>query len=177
MPQEQAERVREIFDELADLSPDERSSRLAAIADTDPGVLDEVKILFEAHERVRATARPPEHQLKEQFAQLDLAEDPILPPGTLIADFTTVGVIGRGGMGVVYKAEQHRPRRFVALKLIRPGFATPQMLRRFEFEADLLGRLDHPGIATIHGAGIADTSLGRQPFFAMELVEGLPLNE
>lgn len=85
--------------------------------------------------------------------------------------------IGEGGMGTVYEAEQERPRRTVALKVIRPGFATPNLLRRFEQESQALGRLQHPGIAQIYEAGTAETSFGPQPYFAMEYIRGSRLLE
>ncbi len=78
-------------------------------------------------------------------------------------------------MGAVYEAEQEFPHRTVALKVIRAGYATREMLRRFENEAQALGRLQHPGIAQIYDAGMADTPFGRQPYFAMELVHGQSL--
>jgi tetratricopeptide (TPR) repeat protein len=78
-------------------------------------------------------------------------------------------------MGTVYEAEQDSPRRTVALKVIRPGLATDEHLRRFELESLVLGRLQHPGIAQVFEAGTARTRAGMQPFFAMELVRGLPL--
>src|SRR5262249_10473037 len=91
--------------------------------------------------------------------------------------FTIVGAPGQGGVGAVYEAEQDPPRRRVALKLIRPGLMTPHMLRRFEYEADVLGRLEHPGIARIYHAGVTETPQGQQPYFAMELVRGMPLDQ
>ena len=94
-----------------------------------------------------------------------------------IASFRILGIIGEGAMGVVYEAEQDRPHRRVALKVIRPGFAAPARLRRFEHEADVLGRLQHPGIAQIYHAGVAETGHGVQPYFAMELVRGRTLND
>lgn len=94
-----------------------------------------------------------------------------------IGGYHILRILGEGGMGAVYKAEQERPRRMVALKVIRPGLLSPEMLRRFEYEAEVLARLEHPGIARIYEAGIANTQLGPQPFFAMELVEGLKLDE
>jgi len=78
-------------------------------------------------------------------------------------------------MGAVYEAEQEFPQRTVALKVIRAGYATGEMLRRFENEAQALGRLQHPGIAQIYEAGTAETAFGRQPYFAMELVHGQSL--
>ncbi len=97
-----------------------------------------------------------------------------LLPGK-IGPYTIQSVLGSGGMGVVYRAEQQRPHREVALKMIRPGTATPERLRRFEFEAQVLGRLEHPGIARIYQADTADAGHGPQPYFAMELVRGEPL--
>ncbi|MFI4859794.1 MAG: protein kinase [Phycisphaerales bacterium JB063] len=76
--------------------------------------------------------------------------------------------IGEGGMGVVYEARQANPARRVALKMIKAGHTSPNVLRRFEVEADLLGKLKHPGIASIYEAGF---SQGR-PFFAMEFIDG-----
>src|SRR5262249_58490289 len=100
-----------------------------------------------------------------------------LPAGRRVGPYRIVPVLGMGGMGVVYVAEQARPSRTVALKVIRPGLATPSVARRFEYEAEVLGRLQHPGIAQIIEAGTADTGFGPQPFFAMELVNGVPLTD
>ncbi len=83
--------------------------------------------------------------------------------------------IGEGGMGAVYQAEQENPRRLVALKLLLAGVASPRALRRFEFEAQVLGRLQHPGIAQIYEAGMVETSAGTRPYFAMEYVDGRTL--
>ena len=89
--------------------------------------------------------------------------------------YRVVRLIGEGGMGVVYEAEQDDPRRRVALKVIRPGLASRELLQRFRHEAQVLGQLQHAGIAQIHEAGTADTGEGGRPFFAMELIDGRPL--
>ncbi|MBU0617010.1 MAG: serine/threonine-protein kinase, partial [Planctomycetes bacterium] len=99
-----------------------------------------------------------------------------------IGEFRIVRKIGQGGMGVVYEAEQDNPRRRIALKVIRPGVASDQVLRRFKFEAHVLGRLQHPGIAQVYEAGTAKVEtagglLVEQPYFAMEVIRGKPLNE
>jgi serine/threonine protein kinase len=80
-------------------------------------------------------------------------------------------------MGVVYRAEQEKPQRQVALKIMKPGMASPEHLRRFEHEAHVLGRLHHEFIAQIYEAGTANTGHGPQPYFAMELVQGQPLTQ
>ena len=85
-----------------------------------------------------------------------------------IGRYRILRLLGEGGMGAVYEAEQDLPHRTVALKLIRAGYASAEMLRRFENEAQALGRLQHPGIAQIYDAGHE----GNQPYFAMELVRG-----
>ncbi|MEO8202116.1 MAG: serine/threonine-protein kinase, partial [Gemmatimonadota bacterium] len=97
-------------------------------------------------------------------------------PGN-IGRYRIIGTLGEGGMGTVYEAEQDQPHRRVALKVIRPDFVSPELLRRFSRESEVLGRLQHPGIAQIYEAGTSDGPHGPQPFFAMELVKGQPLNE
>jgi serine/threonine protein kinase/tetratricopeptide (TPR) repeat protein len=92
-----------------------------------------------------------------------------------IGGYRILGLLGEGGMGVVYLAEQDNPRRLVALKVIAAGHATRQMLKRFEHESHILGRLHHPGIAQIYEAGTHDDGHGARPYFAMELVHGRPL--
>lgn len=94
-----------------------------------------------------------------------------------LGKYRIVGLIGEGGMGAVYRAEQEHPRRIVALKVIRPGWASPELLRRFELESQALGRLQHPGIAQIYEAGTDDTGFGPQPYFAMEFIRGVTLRE
>lgn len=86
-------------------------------------------------------------------------------------------LIGRGGMGSVYEAEQDAPHRTVALKLIETGGHSRRIQRRFEQEAEVLGRLQHPGIAQVYDAGTLETELGPRPFIAMELIEGLPITQ
>jgi eukaryotic-like serine/threonine-protein kinase len=92
-----------------------------------------------------------------------------------IGRYRILRLLGEGGMGAVYEAEQDQPRRLVALKVIRAAWAGPELLRRFEQESQALARLHHPGIAQIYEAGSAETPFGVQPFFAMELIQGKPL--
>jgi len=96
---------------------------------------------------------------------------------TQIGRYRIIRLLAEGGMGCVLEAEQDQPRRTVALKVIRPGLTSPEMLRRFEREWQTLGRLQHPGIAQVYEAGSADTGLGVQPYIAMEFVRGATLLE
>ncbi len=94
-----------------------------------------------------------------------------------IGSYRILRILGQGGMGVVYVAQQEHPQREVALKVISAGVTTPTLLERFRHEAEVLGRLQHPGIAQIYEAGTADTGHGPQPYFAMELVHGQSLTQ
>jgi serine/threonine protein kinase len=96
-------------------------------------------------------------------------------PGTRIGPYKLLQPIGEGGMGVVYMAEQETPVcRKVALKIIKPGMDTGQVVARFEAERQALALMDHPNIAKVLDAGA--TATGR-PFFVMELVIGVPITE
>jgi tetratricopeptide (TPR) repeat protein/predicted Ser/Thr protein kinase len=106
---------------------------------------------------------------------IELASSSAIPER--LGHYRIVRKIAEGGMGAVYEAEQENPRRTVALKVVRAGFASEELLRRFQHEAQILGRLHHPGIAQVFEAGTAPTASGPQPFFAMELVDGEPLTE
>ena len=86
--------------------------------------------------------------------------------------------IASGGMGTVYEATQERPRRTVALKLMKHGIASRSALRRFEYESQILARLRHPGIAQVYEAGTHRDDTGTVPFFAMEYIVGAkPITE
>ncbi len=94
-----------------------------------------------------------------------------------IGRYRILRLLGEGGMGTVYEAEQEEPRRIVALKVIMLGLATSDRLRRFRQESHALARLQHPGIAQIYESSTADTGFGPQPYFAMEFIRGLPLKQ
>src|SRR5262249_46734156 len=99
------------------------------------------------------------------------AETPAL--ARRIGHYRILRELGSGGMGTVYEAEQDNPRRAVALKVIRAGLASPDLVKRFTREAHILGRLRHPGIAQIYEAGLTEEG---QPYFAMELIRGTSLD-
>jgi serine/threonine protein kinase/tetratricopeptide (TPR) repeat protein len=96
-------------------------------------------------------------------------------PGTLIGSYKLLEQIGEGGFGVVFMAEQQRPvRRRVALKVLKPGMDTRQVVARFEAERQALAHMDHPHIAHVFDGG--ETPTGR-PYFVMELVKGVPITD
>ena len=87
-----------------------------------------------------------------------------------IGRYRIVRLLGEGGMGAVFEAEQDRPRRTVALKVIKSTCASPTLLNRFELESQALARLHHACIAQVYEAGTADSGTGPQPYFAMEFI-------
>jgi serine/threonine protein kinase/tetratricopeptide (TPR) repeat protein len=92
-----------------------------------------------------------------------------------VGPYRLVRLLGEGGFGEVHEAEQSHPiRRRVALKLIRPGMASRDILARFETERQALALMDHPHIARVYDAGTSEAGL---PYFVMELVEGVPVTE
>jgi serine/threonine protein kinase len=100
---------------------------------------------------------------------------PIEGPGQSIGPYQLLEPIGEGGMGVVYMAEQWQPiRRKVALKIIKPGMDTKQVIARFEAERQALALMDHSNIAKVLDAGATESG---RPYFVMELVKGIPITE
>ncbi|CAG0964384.1 eukaryotic-like serine/threonine-protein kinase [Phycisphaerales bacterium] len=165
-------RVRALFDAASEMHAAERGAFLDARC-PDPILRAQVESLLAAHdgsEQFLAMPAALVHELESDGG------DPFL--GFTLGAYRITGVLGIGGMGAVYRAEQHNPRRTVALKVIRTAWATPALRRRFTHETEALGRLKHPGIAAIFEAGSAPGPDGREvPFFAMELVKGLPLTD
>ena len=96
-------------------------------------------------------------------------------PGTVIGRYKLLEQIGEGGFGVVFMAEQEEPvRRKVALKIIKPGMDTKEVIARFEAERQALAMMDHPNIAKVLDAGATESG---RPYFVMELVRGVPITD
>ncbi|MHC4273274.1 MAG: protein kinase domain-containing protein [Planctomycetota bacterium] len=128
-------------------------------------------------------AEPQNSRIDDEAETLD--SQPDAQPGTgdrdeglparipdKIGHYRIKRVIAAGGMGIIYEAVQDHPRRTVALKVIKQGIASRSALRRFEYEAQILARLRHPGIAQVYEAGMHDDGSGGTPFFAMEYIAG-----
>lgn len=107
---------------------------------------------------------------------LDLQESAPAPAGSRIGRFRLRRLLGTGGMGSVYEAEQENPHRLVAVKLVHPLRFSDAAKRRFALEAEILARLRHPGIAEIYESGQFESPFGLRPYFAMELVRGEPIH-
>ena len=168
MTAERFRQVREVFEKAMQLPADSRSAYLNKEYGADTELLGEVERMLEAAEYSNCTIDRPALRMAAETPGSQERWQP-----KQIGRYRIMGVLGEGAMGVVYEAEQDQPRRRVALKLIKPGLAGPELLlRRFELEAEALGRLHHPGIAQIYEAGTADTGFGPQPYFAMEFILG-----
>lgn len=168
--------IEAIVDRVLSADPVRRPTIIAEACADDVDLRREVESLLQACEAAGAFLESPALALAPEGAKAGFDDVPV-PLPECIAGFRIQGVLGAGGMGVVYVAAQERPHRTVALKVVKPGIATPSILRRFEHEAEVLGRLHHPGIAQVHEAGTAEGPHGPQPYFAMELIEGTPITK
>jgi hypothetical protein len=143
--------VLDLFDQATGPPAAERAAFLEALCARDPELYAEVTQLLDCDSALTG----PE----DEAAFLN---SPVVrPPGAAeavparIGRYRIIGVVGEGGMGTVYEAEQDSPHRTVALKVIRPGLLAAAPLLRFAQEVEILGRLLHPGIAQIYDAGLA----------------------
>ena len=104
-----------------------------------------------------------------------LSEMPVESPGSWIGRYQLIRILGEGGMGIVYLAQQHPPmKRQVAIKIIKPGMDSRKVVARFEAERQALALLHHPGIAHVYDAGTTQAS---RPYFVMELVKGISVTD
>ncbi len=170
----------ELFHQALALSlPEERAAYLERACAGDRALRESIETLLLASEEASGFMSQPAPGLTAGKNQ------PVCEaPGTVIDRYKLLEPIGEGGMGVVYMAEQMQPvRRKVALKVIKPGMDTKQVIARFDAERQALALMDHPNIARILDAGTTPLSppyqggaVGR-PYFVMELVRGIPITE
>jgi tetratricopeptide (TPR) repeat protein/serine/threonine protein kinase len=163
--------LKSIFGKALEIhSPAVRAAYLDQACGGDPGLRADVESLLRAQgaaggflDRLRPAAGPTLDQSVNER------------PGARIGPYKLLEEIGEGGFGVVFLAEQTQPlRRQVALKVLKPGMDTRQVVARFEAERQALALMDHPNIARVFDGG--ETATGR-PFFAMELVKGIPITD
>ena len=182
MNDENPPHFRTLFAEALELPPEERGAFLDAACHGDPGLRADVESLL-AYDSGLEIGERDESFLKSPLVRgvdrtpADLAlqperHEPPLP--THVGRYRILRRHGEGGMGIVYEAEQDNPRRTVALKVIRSELVSPELVKRFKSEAQILARLQHSGIAQVYEAGMSEDG---RPFFAMELIRGMPLDE
>jgi tetratricopeptide (TPR) repeat protein len=171
MDPERWQKVSELFQEACERPPGGRNAFLAEACPADEELRREVESLLSQGVSIDG----PLERVAELAQDSKIPEAHHLPH--FIGRYRIRALLGEGGMGAVYEAEQENPRRTVALKVVRSALAAPELRRRFAQESQALARLQHPGIAQIYEAGAADTDLGPQPYFAMELIHGLSLLE
>lgn len=159
----------DFFHEVLDQPPDRRDAFIAQRHASDPEMIDHLRRLLAGHVRAQQSTNDVGLLADTQGAQA------LEPMPQWIGPYRVLERIGEGGMGVVYSAEQTEPiRRRVAVKVIKLGMDTKEVIARFEAERQALAMLDHPGVARVFDAGSTDTG---RPYFVMELVKGLPLTE
>ncbi|MFT4543266.1 MAG: formylglycine-generating enzyme required for sulfatase activity/predicted Ser/Thr protein kinase [Planctomycetota bacterium] len=178
-PRARHERMQRLFLEARGLEKLARAALLDEACAEDPALRAELEQLL-AHDRPATDGgEEPDSPLRSELdalrQQAEKLSGPVMPE--CIGEYRLLRKLGEGGMGTVYEARQEKLQRTVALKVMRLGSFSAQSLRRFEKEGEFLGRLEHPGIARIYDSGRADTPYGPQPYFAMELVDGVPLTE
>ena len=153
----------------------EREAYLAGACAGNEALRKRLAALLQADESPDPFLEPPVGDLLSQMTTRPAPDSKVEEAGARIGRYKLLEKIGEGGCGVVYLAEQEDPvKRQVALKVIRPGMDSKQVLARFEAERQALALMDHPNIAKVLDAGA--TNQGR-PFFVMELVHGVKITE
>jgi tetratricopeptide (TPR) repeat protein len=161
-------RVEDLLSDALSWSPEERARRLNEACGGDAKLRAEVESLVEAHERAGVFMSEPS---LESPVSAPAGEG----PGTVVGRYRLLQLIGEGGFGAVYMAEQREPvQRRVAVKVVKLGMDTKKVIARFEAERQALAMMDHPNIAHVLDAGATDTG---RPYFVMELVRGDPITE
>jgi hypothetical protein len=162
----------------------ERPAFLDQACAGDAELRERVEGLLRSHETPDSFLVNPPAEGLERSVDSDPIGSTAEGPGSRIGPYKLLEQIGEGGMGIVYMAEQTQPvRRKVALKIIKPGMDTKQVIARFGAERQALAMMDHPNIAKVHDAGATSPTCeggvwgGGRPYFVMELVRGIPITE
>jgi serine/threonine protein kinase/Tfp pilus assembly protein PilF len=165
------QREEAVFEAVLQLSADQRGAYLDQTCAGDADLRRRLDVLLGAFERAGGFMKQPASP--ERTVRLSFT--PTEKPGDRIGRYKLLEQIGEGGCGVVYVAEQEEPvRRRVALKIIKLGMDTKQVIARFDAERQALAMMDHPNIAKIHDAGVTETG---RPYFVMELVRGVKITD
>lgn len=166
MTPQQWRKVKSIVMEAMDLEPPERVGYVARACEEDTKIRREVDSLLRADGE--GTLPPPAEPPPDATALPEPGGSMLV--GRRVGRYRISRLIGMGGMGAVYEATRDDLARPVALKVMRAGLISAAATARFQREANMLSRLDHPGIARIYDSGMHDSELGPIPYFAMELI-------
>ena len=168
------DRLMELFDRGADLPDEQRGDFLEGLEGSDTTLRDRLRGMLVADRAAESFLETPP-QLGEETKPS--ASGRPVEIGAEIGGYRIEREIAAGGMGIVYEAVQDKPRRRVALKVMRAGRWSASMQKRFDIESEILGHLAHPGIAQVYDAGIHLSDDLELSWFAMELVDGVTLSE
>ena len=171
-PPARAAKVEATFLSALDRAPEQREAFIAGECAGDEELSAEVKEMLALHRKAGDFMEEPPMtpEIEEQLARLKPEE-----AGEIIGNYKLREQIGEGGFGTVWVADQEKPvRRRVALKIVKMGMDTKEVIARFEAERQALAMMDHPNIAKVFDAGA--TQYGR-PFFVMELVKGMAITQ
>src|SRR5512143_2595745 len=164
--------IRELFYSALELQPSQRAAFLDQACAGDEELRKEVESLIASHEKTGSFIDGPPF---EAAAQLLAEENPELTPGQRIGHYKILSLLGAGGMGEVYLAQDTKLGREIALKLLPAPFSRDRnRLRRFEQEARVASALNHPNICMIHEVGATEDD---RPYTAMEYVDGETLRQ
>ena len=166
-----------IFEAALQLPPEQRAAHLKQACGDDAQLRQRVERLLKSHEEASKDFLEQPPQALGPNKTIVVASPPIAEEqlGTMIGRYKLLEKIGEGGFGVVYVAEQREPvKRRVALKIIKLGMDTKQVVARFEVERQALAMMDHPNIAKVFDAGATETG---RPYFVMELVRGIKITD
>lgn len=159
-------RVENLFEEALQQPPAARKSFLREACDGDKQLLAELMSLLSSHDQADSFMETPAIASGGDAKRINLSDH----VGRRIGRYQLGGILGAGGMGAVFEGEQQTPRRKVAVKLMHTNIFDPSARRRFDYEAEVLAHLHHPGIAQIYEAGIHEEGGSAIPYFAMEFV-------
>jgi serine/threonine protein kinase len=165
------ERIKELFEVAVDLPPHDRATLLQKECDGDESLRREIESLLESDEQADGFIEQPALEMPRDIFPEPPAET---IAGRQFGAYKVIREIGRGGLGAVYLAARadDEYRKQVAIKLVRRGLDTEDILRRFRNERQILAQLDHPNIARLIDGGTTEDGL---PYFVMEYVEGEPI--
>src|SRR5262245_51401306 len=172
--------LKELFLAVLEVAPEERAAWLERECAADAGLREHLRVMLAAHDAPQSLLDQPVATFAASSPRNGVIATVDAPPvreqpGAVIGPYKLLQEIGEGGMGTVWMGQQTEPvKRFVAIKLIKAGMDSRQVIARFEAERQALALMDHANIARVIEAGSTDTG---RPYFVMDLVKGVPITK